>query len=161
MSNVRGTGTKARIALLLASVVVLLLATASSPAAASSSWHLSGGGTADISQIAVNVRIDGAGNAKGSFMCLMAGRSAFVLPPFGLSHIMQVHATPTSGEVDGTVVSFEGSGHVILDGQKVPIEIEVWVDVATQSFQLTIVEGLGGEVSPGLEHLETGKILLR
>jgi hypothetical protein len=150
-----------RTALLLASVVGLLLATGGSSSAATSSWHLSGGGTADISQVAVNVRIDGSGNAKGSFMCLMAGRSAFVLPPFGLSHIMAVHATPSSGEVDGTIVSFEGSGHVILDGQKVPIEIEVWVDVATQSFQLTIVEGLGVVVTPGVEHLETGKISLR
>ena len=150
-----------RTALLIASVVVLVLATAGSPAAATSSWHLSGGGTADISQVAVNVRIEASGDAKGSFMCLMAGRSAFVLPPFGLSHIMAVHATPSSGEVDGTIVSFEGSGHVILDGQKLPIEIEVWVDVATQTFQLTIVEGLGGEVSPGVEHLETGQLSLR
>jgi hypothetical protein len=150
-----------RTALLLAAVAGVLLATAGSSSAATSSWHLSGGGTADISQVAVNVRIDGSGNAKGSFMCLMAGRSAFVLPPFGLSHIMAVHATPSSGEVDGTIVSFEGSGHVILDGQKLPIEIEVWVDVATQTFQLTIVEGLGGEVSPGVEHLETGQLSLR
>jgi hypothetical protein len=150
-----------RTALLIASVVVLVLATAGSPAAATSSWHLSGGGTADISQVAVNVRIEASGDAKGSFMCLMAGRSAFVLPPFGLAHIMAVHATPTSGEIDGTVVSFVGSGHVILDGQKVPIEIEVWVDVATETFQLTIVQGLGAEVSPGVEHLETGQFSLR
>lgn len=149
-----------RAALLLASVIGLWLATAASPSAATSSWHLAGGGTADISQVAVNVRIDEPGAAKGSFMCLMAGRSAFVLPPFGLSHIMAVHATPASGEVDGTVVSFAGSGHVILDGQKVPIEIEVWVDVATQNFQLTIVEGLGAEVTPGVEHLTTGHFSL-
>ncbi len=149
-----------RAALLLASVVGLVLATAGSPSAATSSRHLAGGGTADISQVAVNVKIDDSGHAKGSFLCLMAGRSAFVLPPFGLSHIMAVHATPTSGEVDGTVVSFEGSGQVILDGQKVPIEIEVWVDVATQSFQLTIVQGLGAVVSPGVEHLTTGHFSL-
>jgi hypothetical protein len=150
-----------RASLLLAAVVGLLLATAGSPSAASSSWHLSGGGTADISQFAVNVRIDGSGTAKGSFECLMAGRSAFILPPFGLSRIMAVHARPTSGEVSGSVVTFSGAGQLIADGQKFQIKIEVWADVATQSFQLTIVEGLGGPVSPGVEHVTSGKFSLR
>lgn len=150
-----------RIALVLAVAVGLALTTASGPATATSTWHLAGGGTADVSQVAVNVRIDSSGTANGSFMCLMAGRSAFVLPPFGLSRIMAVHATPTAGEVNGTVASFSGSGQIILDGQKVLIEIEVWVDVATQSFQLTIVQGLGAEVTPGVEHLTSGQISLR
>lgn len=150
-----------RTALLLAAVLGLLLATAGSASAATSSRHLSGGGTADISQVGVNVRIDTSGNAKGSFECLMAGRSAFVLPPFGLAHIMSVHATPASGTVNGSVVAFAGRGQLIADGQKFPIQVEVWVDVATQNFQLTIVEGLGTPVSPGVEQLVSGRISLR
>jgi hypothetical protein len=34
--------------------------------------HLSGGGTASISQVAMNVAVDGSGSASGSFECLMA-----------------------------------------------------------------------------------------
>jgi hypothetical protein len=37
------------------------------------------------------VKFDGAGSASGSFDCLMAGRSAFVLPDLGLVHIIAVH----------------------------------------------------------------------
>jgi len=137
--------------------VGLLLATAGSPMAVNGSWHLSGGGTADLSQVAFNLRIDGSGNAKGSFECLMAGRSAFTLPGFGLSRNMIVHAWPTNGSVSGSLVTFEGPGQLIADGQKLPIEVEVWADISTQQFELTIV-GLGG---PPAETLETGHISLR
>jgi len=144
-------------AFLAAAVGGLLLATAASSTAASPSWHLSGGGTATISQVAFDVRIDGSGSAKGSFECLMAGRSAFVLPPFGLERNMIVHARPTEGTVSGSLVTFEGPGQLVADGQKVLIEVEVWADVSTQQFQLTIV-GIG---TPPVETLETGYILLR
>ena len=60
-------------------VALLLLIVAAAPVSAASSRHLSGGGTATISQVAFNVTIDGSGGASGSFNCLMAGRSAFVL----------------------------------------------------------------------------------
>jgi hypothetical protein len=137
----------------------LLLATAASSPAANGSWHLSGGGTADLSQVAFNVQIDGSGTAKGSFLCLMAGRSAWTLPAFGLSRNMIVHARPSEGTVNGSLVTFEGVGQLIADGQKMaPIHVEVWADVSTQQFELTIVE-LGG--GPPVETLETGHMSLK
>jgi hypothetical protein len=114
---------------------------AAQSALAAPAAHLSGGGTASISQVAFNVSLDGSGGASGSFECLMAGRSAFVLGAFGLSHIMQVHATPTAGSISGSVVSFSGPGKLIMDGgQHQPIHVSVWANVATQQFQLTVVE---------------------
>lgn len=146
-----------RVALLLAAAAGLLLATAGSPSAANGSWHLSGGGTADLSQVAFNVKLDGAGGAKGSFECLMAGRTAFTLPAFGLERIMAVHAWPAEGSVSGSLVTFRGPGQLVADGQKLPIQVEVWANASTQQFELTIV-GLGG---PPVETLETGDISLR
>ena len=122
-------------------VVFVLLVSGGSTWAANGSWHLSGGGTASISQVAMNVTIDGSGSARGSFECLMAGRSGFVLGDFGLAHNMIVHAIPSTGSVAGSVATFEGTGSLILDGsQKMDIHVSVWVNVATQSFQLTVVE---------------------
>jgi len=123
-------------------VVFVLLVSGGSAWAANGSWHLSGGGTASISQVAMNVTIDGSGSARGSFECLMAGRSGFVLGDFGLAHNMIVHATPSAGSVAGSVATFSGTGSLILDGrQKMdPIHVQVSVDVATQSFQLTVVK---------------------
>jgi hypothetical protein len=146
-----------RRAFLAAAFVGLLLATAGGSSATNRSWHLSGGGTADLSQVAFNVRIDGSGDATGSFECLMAGRSAWTLPAFGLSRNMIVHAWPTEGRVSGSLVTFEGPGQLVADGQKVaPIQVEVWADVSTQQFHLNIV-GLGG---PPVETLLTGHISL-
>jgi hypothetical protein len=127
---------------LLTLVIGGLLTSAGSLSAANGSWHLSGGGTASISQVAMNVTIDGSGSARGSFECLMAGRSGFVLGDFGLAHNMIVHATPNTGSVVGSVVTFSGTGSLILDGRQRmdPIHIRVQADVATQSFQLTVVE---------------------
>jgi hypothetical protein len=79
-------------------------------ATAAKASHLSGGGTASISQVAFNIHVNGSGGASGNFECLMAGRSSFVLGAFGLSHIMQVSATPTAGSISGSVVSFSGPG---------------------------------------------------
>ena len=112
---------------------------------AQSAWaataHLSGGGTASISQVAMNVSFAGSDSASGSFECLMAGRSSFVLGAFGLSHIMQVHATPTAGSVSGSTATFSGPGMLIMDGgQRAAIDVSVWADVATQRFQLTVVQ---------------------
>jgi len=156
VSEIRGALRRRAIALLTL-VASVLLATAGSTSAANGSWHLFGGGTADLSQVAFNVRIDGSGVAKGSFECLMAGRSAFSLSPFGLERIMAVHAWPTNGSVSGPLVTFEGPGQLVADGQKLPIEVEVWANASTQQFELTIV-GLGG---PPVETLETGHISLR
>lgn len=143
-------------ALLIA--IGLLLATAGSPSAANGSWHLSGGGTADLSQVAFNVKLDGSGGAKGSFECLMAGRSAWTLPAFGLERNMIVHGWPAEGTVSGSVVTFQGPGQLVADGQKMAIHVDVWANVSTQQFELTIVE-LGG--GPPVETLETGHISLR
>jgi hypothetical protein len=143
---------------LAAALAVLLLAAAAQPTLAADGHHLSGGGTASISQVAFNVTINGSGSASGSFECLMAGRSSFVLGAFGLAHIMQVHATPTGGSINGSVVSFTGLGKLIMDGgQHQSIEISVWANVATQQFQLTVA-GIG---SMPIESFVSGGISLR
>jgi hypothetical protein len=142
----------------VALVAGLLVLAAGQARAAGDTSHLSGGGTASISQVAMNVTLDGAGSASGSFECLMAGRSGFVLGAFGLVHNMIVHATPTAGSVAGSVVTFSGPGSLILDGrQKMDIHIQLWADVATQSFQLTVVE-VG---TLPVETLQSGQISLR
>ena len=143
----------------MALVAGLLVGAAAGQArAAGDANHLSGGGTASISQVAMNVKLDGAGSASGSFECLMAGRSGFVLGEFGLVHNMIVHATPAAGSVVGSVVSFSGAGSLILDGrQKMDIHVQVWADIATQSFQLTVVE-VG---TLPVETLQSGRLSLR
>jgi len=128
-------------AVLIGGLAVQLLLLSATSVSADSDRHLSGGGTATISQVAFNVTIESGGSASGSFNCLMAGRSAWVLPPFGLSHLMKVQAEPTNATVTGTKVSFWGPGFLIMDGDKMqPIHIRVWADTATQQFQLTVVE---------------------
>ena len=62
----------------LGAATVAITAALVQPAAAAQTSHLYGGGTATISQVAMNVRIGTSGSATGSFECLMAGRSAFV-----------------------------------------------------------------------------------
>jgi hypothetical protein len=122
-------------------VVAAVLAGAAPAAAGAGAQHLSGGGTASISQVAMNVAFAGSGSASGSFNCLMAGRSAFVLGAFGLSHIMKVQATPTAGSISGSTATFSGPGMLIMDGgQRMAIDVSVWVNVATQQFQLTVVQ---------------------
>jgi hypothetical protein len=142
-----------------AAYAALAVAVLAAPAQARpGTMHLTGGGTATFSQIAVNVAIDPSGSASGSFECLMAGRSAGVLPPFGLAHNMIVHATPTAASVVGSVVTFTGPGRLTMDGtQKMDIHVSVRVDVAAQSFELTVVE-----VGPmGIEYMRSGKLTLR
>jgi hypothetical protein len=118
--------------------VALALSAQSAPAA---TGQLSGGGTASISQVAMNVAFGGSGSASGSFNCLMAGRSAFVLGAFNLAHIMKVQATPANGSVSGSVATFSGPGFLIMDGgQRMSIDVSVWVNVATQQFQLTVIQ---------------------
>jgi len=139
-------------------VVATVVVGASQSATAATSAHLSGGGTASISQVAFNVSLDGSGGASGSFTCLMAGRSAFVLGAFGLAHIMHVHATPAAGSISGPLVSFSGPGELIMDGgQHQPIQVSVWANVATQQFQLTVA-GIG---SMPVETFVSGGIALR
>jgi hypothetical protein len=153
-----GAGATPRPMLVAAALVVALALTLPvSAAAAEPAAHLVGGGTASISQAAMNVTIDGGGTASGSFECLMAGRSGFVLGAFGLAHNMIVHATPSAGTVNGSVVTFSGSGRLTLDGrQKMDVHVQVTVDVSAQTLQLTVVE-VG---ALPVEQLETGRISL-
>lgn len=125
----------------VAALAAVLLAGLAQPTLAADGHHLSGGGTASISQVAMNVNFSASGSVSGTFECLMAGRSAFVLPGFGLAHSMIVHASPTAGSVSGTKATFSGPGRLSLDGHvHKDIHIAVQVDVATQTFQLTVVE---------------------
>jgi hypothetical protein len=127
--------------LLRVTAVAAMLSLAPARAVASPDvQHLSGGGTASISQVAMNVSI-GSGSASGSFECLMAGRSGFVLGDFGLVHNMIVHATPATGSVAGSIATFAGTARLTLDGrQHMNVHVRVWADASTQSFQLTVVE---------------------
>ncbi len=132
---------------------------AAAPAVAAPAGHLHGGGTATISQAAFNVKFDGAGSASGSFQCLMAGRSSFVLKDFGLVHIMAVHVWPEAGSVHGSLATFSGPAHLILDkGPPLDVDAVVSADAATQSFQLTLfgppLPPLG--VTPGIETMVKG-----
>lgn len=145
-----------KVARLIVMSALVVIGTAQ-PAFAGSTNHLTGGGTASISQVAFNVSIAPTGGASGSFECLMAGRSAFVLGAFGLSHIMAVHATPINGTVAGSVVTFSGSARLIMDnGQHRDVHVVVWANAATQQFQLTVVE-VG---TMPIETLSTGQIAL-
>jgi hypothetical protein len=145
-------------------VLTTVFACAAQSATAGTATHLSGGGTAvslvtgkPFSQVAFNVSLDGSGDASGSFVCLMAGRSASVLVAFGLSHIMHVHATPTHGSISGSQVTFSGPGELIMDGgQHQSIQVSVWANVATQQFQLT-VDGTPMDI----ETFASGEISLR
>jgi hypothetical protein len=141
----------------VAALAALLLAASAQPSLAAGGHRLSGGGTASISQVAMNVNFAASGSVTGSFECLMAGRSAFVLPPFGLAHSMIVHATPTAGSVSGTKSSFTGPGRLTLDGKvKMNIHVSVQVDVAAQTFELTVVE-VG---AMGLETMQSGLLTM-
>ena len=141
----------------VAALAALLPAGLAQPALSAGGHHLTGGGTASISQVAMNVNFAASGSATGSFECLMAGRSAFVLPPFGLAHSMIVHATPTAGSVSGTKATFSGPGRLTLDGRtKKDIHVIVQVDVAAQTFELTVVE-IG---SMGIETMRSGHVTM-
>jgi hypothetical protein len=132
---------------------------AAAPATAARPAHLHGGGTATISQVAFNVRFDGAGSASGSFECLMAGRSSFVLQDFGLVHIMAVHISPDAGSMSGSLATYSGPAHLILDkGPALDVQADAWADTATQSFQLTLFGDPlpPGGVTPGVETMVTG-----
>src|SRR5438270_2269502 len=127
-----------RTRLLAVAALSCLLFIGTAQTAAASDLHLSGGGTASISQVAFNVTFGSDRSASGSFECLMAGRSASVLPAFGLSHIMAVHATPTKGTAGGSVATFSGPAKLVMDnGMHRAVHVSVWADAATQSFQLT------------------------
>jgi len=125
----------------LGAATVAVAAALAQPAGAAPARHLHGGGTATISQVAMNIHIGASGSATGSFECLMAGRSKSVLGAFNLKHIMAVHAQPDHASVAGSVVTFSGPGKLVMDnGQHRSITVSVWANVATQTFQLTVVQ---------------------
>lgn len=143
------------------------LALGAQSATAASTTHLSGGGTASVggaafSQVAMNVHFENSGAASGNFNCLMAGRSKAVLPGFGLKHIMKVHATPTTGSVSGSIATFAGPAFLIMDGgQHADIEVSVWVNVATQQFQLTVLKLTPSPMILPIETFSSGGARLR
>lgn len=144
-------------AVALGLLLATLLLMAPAAAAGRPSQHLAGGGTASISQVAMNVAFDGSGGASGSFECLMAGRSAFVLGDFNLKHIMAVHATPTRGDAGASSASFSGPAKLVMDnGTHLSVHVEVIVDVAAQNFRLRVVE----ITTMPWEHLLTGHLSL-
>jgi len=149
----------------LAVVVGLALALGAQSAPAAATRHLSGGGTAIVggapfSQVAMSVHF--GSSASGNFNCLMAGRSKAVLPGFGLKHIMKVHATPTAGSVSGSIATFSGPGFLIMDnGQHANINVSVWVNVATQQFQLTVLNLAPSPIALPTETFSSGGVRLR
>ena len=41
----------------------------------------------------------------------------------------------------GSITSFSGPGFLIMDGgQHMNIDVSVWIDLATQQFQLTVIQ---------------------
>ena len=117
----------------MALVTGLLLLGTGQAAAAGDANHLSGG-TASIPQVAMNVTVDGAGAASGSFDCLMAGRSGLVLGAFGLVHNMIVHATwgrPPLGPPPAP------SGGVQLAQQTTPARLRFRLEVAAHGWATT------------------------
>jgi len=150
---------------LLALVAVAFALSAQSAPAATG--HLSGGGTASVgtlafSQVAMNVAFGSSSSASGSFNCLMAGRSSSVLGGFGLVHIMKVQATPTTGSVSGSIATFSGPGFVVMDGgQRFDIVVSVWINVATQQFQLTVLKLQPSPIALETETFSSGGLSLR
>jgi hypothetical protein len=150
----------------LAAITRLALAPAAQSAPVATIGHLSGGGAATngpiaFSQVAFNVAIDSSGSASGSFECLMAGRSKGVLGAFNLAHNMIVHATPTTGSIVGSVVNFDGKATLKLDGStQMSVHLHVWVNTATQQFQLSVLDLGAAGVMP-VETLSRGGVQLR
>ena len=156
--------TRRLVRLLILCGVAFALGAQSAPAASS---HLSGGGTASVgelafSQVAMNVAFADSGSASGSFNCLMAGRSSSVLGGFGLAHIMKVQATPATGSVTGSIATFSGPGFVVMDGgQRFNIVVRVWVNVATQQFQLTVLDLAPSPITLQIETFSSGGVSIR
>jgi hypothetical protein len=151
----------------IAVVAGFALALTAQSAPAATLHHLSGGGTASVgstaySQVAMNVAFGSSGTASGTFNCLMAGRSKGVLPGFGLAHNMKVQAKITAGSVAGSIATFSGSGFVILDGHdRANVDISVWVNVATQQFQMTVFKLMPSPITLATETFSSGGVKLR
>lgn len=114
---------------------------------------LDGDGQIDGSQFGLVVAIMGSGAARGSFLCLMAGRSQIL----GL-HLMSVQGQVTGGTLnpDGSA-SFSGTGSVNLGGgtifQGVPFRVTAWPGgPGVGKMQLTVIgafDGVPGDTIPG------------
>src|SRR5262249_56211004 len=104
---------------------------------------------------------DAWGRGAGSFECLMAGRSKGVPGAFNLAHNMIVHATPTTGSIVGSVVNFDGNATLKLDGStQMSVHLHVWVNTATQQFQLRVLDLGAAGVMP-VETLSRRGVQLR
>jgi hypothetical protein len=111
--------------------VALTLATpvGATPAHAATVRHIDGGGTATISQFGLGVMVRPDGSASGHFLCLMAGRTAGVVPGNG-------HSMVVSGQVTAAVLKSEtsatlwGTARVLLDGQTLGTGVAFSVEVS-------------------------------
>jgi hypothetical protein len=114
---------------------------------------LDGDGQIDGSQFGLVVAIVGNGTARGSFLCLMAGRSEIL----GL-HLMSVQGQVTGGvlNADGSA-TFSGIASVNLGGgtifRSVPFQVTAWPGgPGVGKMQLTVVgafDGVPGDTISG------------
>jgi len=133
---------------------------------------LDGDGQIDGSQFGFVVAMTGNGVARGSFLCLMAGRSEIL----GL-HLMSVQGQVTAGvlNTDGSA-TFSGIASVNLGNgtifRGVPFRVTVLPGgPGVGSMQLTVVgafDGVPGDTTPGndnydlpVETVATGQIAMR
>ncbi len=98
------------------------------PAHAAAVGHIDGGGTATISQFGLGVTVRPDGRTSGHFLCLMAGRTAGVVPDNG--HSMVVSGRVTEAVLkSATSATLYGTARVLLDGQTLGTEVAFSVEV--------------------------------
>lgn len=170
-----------RLIVLLTATAVISFVPASASAAGVTMVHgggtgsfgadLDGDGQIDGSQFGLVVAMMGSGAARGSFLCLMAGRSQIL----GL-HLMSVQGQVTGGTLnpDGSA-SFSGTGSVNLGGgtivQGKTFRVTAWPGgPGVGKMQLTVVsafDGVPGDMTPGngnydlpVETVRSGQIVM-
>jgi hypothetical protein len=170
-----------RLIVLLTATAVISFVPASASAAGVTMVHgggtgsfgadLDGDGQIDGSQFGLVVAMMGSGAARGSFLCLMAGRSQIL----GL-HLMSVQGQVTGGTLnpDGSA-SFSGTGSVNLGGgtivQGKTFRVTAWPGgPGVGKMQLTVVsafDGVPGDMTPGngnydlpVETVRNGQIVM-
>ena len=170
-----------RLIVLLTATAVISFVPASASAAGVTMVHgggtgsfgadLDGDGQIDGSQFGLVVAMMGSGAARGSFLCLMAGRSEIL----GL-HLMSVQGQVTGGTLnpDGSA-SFSGTGSVNLGGgtivQGKTFRVTAWPGgPGVGKMQLTVVsafDGVPGDMTPGngnydlpVETVRSGQIVM-
>jgi hypothetical protein len=164
--------------LVLATAIVTLLSFPGTAEAAAPTVHGGGTGTFDAdldadgdvdgSSFGFTVSVTGGGNARGHFMCLMAGRSDILGLP-----IMSVTGRVTGGSVGAGTVTFSGTATVNLGNgvlfRGVPFQVQVWPGgPGVGVLQLSVIgafDGVPGDTAPGngnydlpVEYVRSGAI---